>query len=192
MAFFSDRSRVERNRSGVLLSVMQSRVSELPAHGGSSACLEWPFLMSDHRSKEKHIQRRRSDVQSTTGFGTFCAMTLTAAGLLFMPAAYAQQQSPSGPSSATPSPTTAPTNIPDKKLDAAAAAVKKVSAVKGTFEQKLAQAPAAEKERVADEANDAIVKAVTDQGLSIDEYKTILQVAQNDPVVHDKLLQRMK
>jgi hypothetical protein len=119
-------------------------------------------------------------------------MTLTAAGLLFMPAAYAQQQSPSGPSSATPSPTTAPTNIPDIKLDAAAAAVKKVSAVKGTFEQKLAQAPAAEKERVADEANDAIVKAVTDQGLSIDEYTTILQVAQNDPVVRDKLLQRMK
>ena len=70
-------------------------------------------------------------MQSTTGFGTFCAMTLTAAGLLFMPAAYAQQQSPSGPSSATPSPTTAPTNIPDKKLDAAAAAVKKVSARQG-------------------------------------------------------------
>jgi hypothetical protein len=119
-------------------------------------------------------------------------MTLTAAGLLSMPAANAQQQAPSGPSSTTPSPRTTPANIPDKKLDAAAAAVKKVSAVKSTFDQKLAQAPAAEKERVADEANDAIVKAVTDQGLSIDEYKTILQVAQNDPVVHDKLLQRMK
>jgi hypothetical protein len=156
----------------------------MPADGGR--------LMDDHRSKEKYIQRRRSDMQSTIGFGTFCAMTLTAAGLLFMPAANAQQQAPSGPSSTTPSPRTTPANIPDKKLDAAAAAVKKVSAVKGTFEQKLAQAPAAEKERVADEANDAIVKAVTDQGLSIDEYKTILQVAQNDPVVHDKLLQRMK
>ena len=131
-------------------------------------------------------------MQSATRFCAFCAMTLTAAGVLFMPAANAQQPSPSGPSSATPSPTTVPTNIPDKKLDAAAAAVKKVSAVKSTFDQKLAQAPAAEKERVADEANDAIVKAVTDQGLSIDEYKTILQVAQNDPVVHDKLLQRMK
>ena len=131
-------------------------------------------------------------MQSATGFGTFCAMTLTAAGLLFMPAANAQQQAPSGPSSTTPSPRTAPANIPDKKLDAAAAAVKKVSAVKGTFDQKLAQAPAAEKQRVADEANDAIVKAVTDQGLSIDQYKTILQVAQNDPVVRDKLLQRMK
>jgi len=62
-------------------------------------------------------------MQSATGFGTFCAMTLTAAGLLFMPAANAQQQAPSGPSSTTPSPTTAPANIPDKKLDAAAAAI---------------------------------------------------------------------
>jgi hypothetical protein len=58
-------------------------------------------------------------------------MTLTAAGLLFMPAANAQQQSPSGLSVTAPSPTTTPANIPDKKLDAAAAAVKKVSAVKG-------------------------------------------------------------
>jgi len=131
-------------------------------------------------------------MQSTTRLGTFCTMALTAAGLLFMPAANAQQQAPSGPSSTTPRSTTAPTTIPDKKLDAAAAAVKQVSTVKGTFEQKLAQAPAAEKERLVDEANDAMKKAVTDQGLSIDEYTTILQVAQNDPVVRDKLLQRLK
>ena len=131
-------------------------------------------------------------MQSTTGFGTFFAMTshrgwppVHARGICAATISF-------GPSSTTPSPTTAPTNIPDQKLDAAAAAVKKVSAVKGTFEQKLAQAPAAEKERVAGEADDAIVKAVTDQGLSIDEYTTILQVAQNDPVVRDKLLQRMK
>ncbi len=131
-------------------------------------------------------------MQSTIGFGTFCAMTLTAAGLLFMPAANAQQQAPSGPSSTTPSPTTAPTTIPDQKLDAAAAAVKKVSAVKGNFEQKLAQAPAAEKERLVGEANNAMEKAVIDQGLSIEEYTTILTAAQKDPVVRDKLLQRMK
>src|SRR3981189_2235272 len=98
---------------------------------------EAPLFMSDHRSKEKHIQRRRSDVQSTTGFGTFCAMTLTAAGLLFMPAADAQQQAPAGPSATTPRPTTPPTNISDKKLDAAAAAVKKVSVIKNNYDQQV-------------------------------------------------------
>jgi hypothetical protein len=119
-------------------------------------------------------------------------MTLTVAGLLVMPAAHAQQQSPSGPSSViTPSPPT-PTNIPDKKLDAAAAAVKKVSVIKNKYDQQLAQAPVAEKKRLEDEAGDAMVKAVTDQGLSVEEYTTILNVAQKDPVVHDKLVQRMK
>jgi len=131
-------------------------------------------------------------MQSTIRFGTWCAMTLTAAGLLVMPAAQAQQQSPSGPSVTTPSPTTTPTIIPDKKLDAAAAAVKKVTVIKNNYDQQLAQAPIAEKKRIEDEVGDAMEKAVTDQGLSVEEYTTILDVAQKDPVVRDKLLQRMK
>jgi hypothetical protein len=92
----------------------------------------------------------------------------------------------------TPSPATPPANIPDSKLDAAAAAVKSVSAVRDTFEQKFAHAPAAEKERLVGEANDATTKAVTDQGLSIEEYTKIMKVAQNDPAVRDKLLQRLQ
>jgi hypothetical protein len=131
-------------------------------------------------------------MQSTTRFGTWCALTLTAAGLLVMPAAQAQQQSPSGPSVTTPSPTTTPTIIPDKKLDAAAAAVKKVTVIKNNYDQQLAEAPVAEKKRLQGEAGDAMAKAVTDQGLSIEEYTTILTAAQKDPAVRDKLLQRMK
>jgi Domain of unknown function (DUF4168) len=134
-------------------------------------------------------------MKSTTGF---CAMTLIATSFLFMPPANAQDKSPSAPQSPStpsltaPGSTTAPANIPDKKLDAAAAAVKSVSAIKDTFDHKLAQAPVAEKERLAGEANSAITKAVTDQGLSMEEFATIIKVAQNDPVVRDKLLKRMK
>ena len=130
-------------------------------------------------------------MQSTSRFGAWCALTLTAAGLLVMPAAQAQQQSPAGPSVITPRPPT-PTNIPDKKLDAAAAAVKKVTVIKNNYDQQLAQAPVAEKKRLQGEAGDAMAKAVTDQGLSIEEYTTILTAAQKDPAVRDKLLQRMK
>jgi hypothetical protein len=130
-------------------------------------------------------------MQSTSRFGAWCALTLTAAGLLVMPAAQAQQQSPAGPSVITPRPPT-PTNIPDKKLDAAAAAVKKVTVIKNNYDQQLAQAPVAEKGRLQGEAGDAMAKAVTDQGLSIEEYTTILTAAQKDPAVRDKLLQRMK
>ena len=130
-------------------------------------------------------------MQSTSRFGAWCALTLTATGLLVMPAAQAQQQSPAGPSVITPRPPT-PTNIPDQKLDAAAAAVKKVTVIKNNYDQQLAQAPIAEKKRIEDEVGDAMAKAVTDQGLSIEEYTTILTAAQKDPAVRDKLLQRMK
>ena len=43
----------------------------------------------------------------------------------------------------------------------------------------------------AKEANDALTKAVTDQGLSVDEYNSIIRTAQNDPTVREKLTQRI-
>jgi hypothetical protein len=67
-----------------------------------------------------------------------------------------------------------------------------VSDINNTLEQKLAEAPVDQKERLEGEAGDAMEKAVTDQGLSIDEYTTILAVAQKDPIVRDKLIQRLK
>jgi hypothetical protein len=131
-------------------------------------------------------------MRSTTGF---CMMTLVAASFLYMPAASAQNQqnqSPSAPSITVPKSKIAPADIPDKKLDAAAAAAKSVSAVRDSYEQKLTQAPTTDKKRIAAEANNAITKAVTDQGLSVEEFSTIMEVAQNDPGVRDKLIQRMK
>lgn len=125
--------------------------------------------------------------KSITGVGV---TALAVAGFYLLPAAYAQQSpSTSPPTKSAPA---APTDIPDSKLDAAAAAVKDVSAVKGSYKQKIALAPAAERERIANEADEALVKAVTDKGLSVEEYTTILEVAQTDPIVKDKLVQRLK
>ena len=84
------------------------------------------------------------------------------------------------------------TDISEKKLDAAAAAVKNVSTIRESYEQKLIKAPADQKAKLADEASDAMAKAVTDQGLSVEEYTSIIEVAQNDPAVRNKLLQRLK
>jgi hypothetical protein len=128
----------------------------------------------------------------------FCAMIFAAGGLLAASAGNAQQQStPSSPPTPAPDRTApdtknAPANIPDHKLDAAAAAAKRVVALSDNYEQKLAKASGADKEKIVDEANEAIAKAVTDQGLSIDEYVSIMKTAQNDPAVRDKLVQRLK
>jgi hypothetical protein len=66
-----------------------------------------------------------------------------------------------------------------------------VTSIRQSYERKIAETPQPDKQRVTDEANSALQKAVTDQGLSVDEYNTILQTAQNDPTVRQKLAQRI-
>jgi Domain of unknown function (DUF4168) len=85
-------------------------------------------------------------------------------------------------------PTTA---ISDQKLDQAAAAMARVNSLHRSYRQKLTEAPPDEQNRVLAEANEALQKAVMDQGLSVDEYNTIIKTAQNDPAVRDKLVQRL-
>lgn len=132
-------------------------------------------------------------MRTSTGLS---ALVLTAALVLSLPVVNAQSQQNQAPSSSPPSATTSPSSpsadIPDQKLDAAAAAVKGVTAVKEDYQQKLAEAPTADKERIVGEAQTAMAKAVTDQGLSVEEYTAILQVAQNNQTVQDKIIQRLK
>jgi hypothetical protein len=119
-------------------------------------------------------------------------VSLAAMSLLCATVAVAQTPAPAAPPEKTTPKAATPAPISDKKLDATAAAVKSVSAIRQSYEQKVAQASGAEKGRLVDEATNAMTKAVTDQGLSVDEYTSIIEVAQNDPDVRNKLLQRMR
>ena len=127
----------------------------------------------------------------------FAAAALTAGALLLVPAAEAQMnppqarpqaQSPQTQPLQTPSPAA---SISNEKLDAAAAAIGQVSTVRKSYESKIAAARPSDKQRLTKEANDALQKAVTDQGLSVDEYNSIIRTAQNDPTVGEKLTQRI-
>ncbi len=121
------------------------------------------------------------------------AFVFAAVTLLPVPSTHAQgQQAPQNAPSAGPAQPGPAANIPDQKIEAAAKAIKGVTAIKQDYEQKLAAAPDSEKTRIVDEANKALTKAVTDQGLSVDEYTRILQVAQNDRTVHDKIIEKLK
>jgi hypothetical protein len=112
------------------------------------------------------------------------AILLLAAGLLLAPAANAQVQSPPGLSEQPP-------NISDQK-HAAAAAIKRVASLKQDYQQRIAAAAPSDKERIANEAINALAKAITDQGLSVEEYDSILEVAQNDLEVREKIRQRIR
>src|SRR5262249_14662406 len=114
------------------------------------------------------------------------ASLLIASGFLFVPAANAQVQSPS------PGLSEQPPNIPDQKLDAAAAAIEHVAKLKQDYQQRIAVAAPADKERILNEAVNAVAKAVTDQGLSGEGYVSFLVGTQNDPDVREKIRQRIR
>ena len=122
---------------------------------------------------------------------SLAAAVLTAAWHLCVPAAIAQdsQQPNPSPPPGLSQPTPA---LSEQKLDAAAAALARVASLKQDYQQKLESADAAEKERIVGEATDALVRAVEDQGLTVEEYNSIIVVAQNDPSVRQKILQRLR
>jgi hypothetical protein len=110
--------------------------------------------------------------------------------LLLSPVAHAQNQPLNQPQARPERQSPSPT-ISDQKLDAAAAAIGQVTSIRQSYEQKIAEAPPSDKQHIADEANNALKKAVTDQGLTVDEYNTIVQTAQNDPTIRQKLVERI-
>ncbi len=105
------------------------------------------------------------------------------------PAAQDKQQPPAAQAPGASQPKA---DVSDEKLDAAAAAIQKVVDLKQKYQQQYAAASPADRPRIADEAKGAMEKAVTDTGLSVDEYQSIVTVAQNDQQVKEKLLQRIR
>ena len=73
-----------------------------------------------------------------------------------------------------------------------AAAIKSVASIKQNYQRRMAAAEESQKEGIASEAVDALTRAVTDQGLSVEEYTSILEVAQNDPDVRQKIIDRIR
>jgi uncharacterized protein DUF4168 len=113
-------------------------------------------------------------------------LLLVGAGFFFVPAANAQVQPPS------PGLSDQPPNITEQKLDAAAAAIEQVASLKQDYQQRIAAAAPSDKEGILNEAISALTKAITDQGLSVEEYDSILEVAQNDPDILEKIRQRIR
>jgi hypothetical protein len=121
------------------------------------------------------------------------SITALTLGSLWMSAAGqpALAQSPSPAKS--PPPATAPAaSLSDQKLDQVAAAIKGVQKVHTTYIAKYQAASDTDKEKIATEATDASKKAVTDQGLSIDEYNSVIDLAQNNPDVRAKIAARLQ
>ena len=116
------------------------------------------------------------------------AATVLSAGWLITQPAVAQTQpaTPNAPGTAAPNAT-----VSDQKLDQAAAAIQQVTTIRNDYAGKLSGASGDEQDKIAEEAHAAMQKAVTDQGLSVDEYNSIVQLAQNNPSVRDQIMKRL-
>jgi uncharacterized protein DUF4168 len=97
---------------------------------------------------------------------------LIAAGHLSAVPANAQTAAPNSNALTSPGLSQSQPNITDQKLDKAAAALERIAGLQQDFRKQVS-------------------KAVTDQGLSIDEYAEIMDVAQNDPQVRQKIMSRI-
>lgn len=124
------------------------------------------------------------------------AAAVVAATTMLASSSGAQAQTPSAsprsvsPNQASPSIANAPP-LSDQKLDAAAAAISRVAFLRQNYERQIAQADPAERPKLIQQANGALTQAVKDQGLSVDEYNSIIGRAQQDPGVRQKLLDRL-
>lgn len=114
------------------------------------------------------------------------AAAMLTIGSLSIPAAHVLAEPPqAGPSAPAP-------ELSDQKLNAAAAALERVVSLQKDYRQRFAEAERpADKERIVAEANDELAKAITEQGISVEEYSSIMDVARDDPEVRGKLLQRI-
>src|SRR6266481_445204 len=96
------------------------------------------------------------------------------------------QSPPPGPSTSAP-------DLSDQKLNAVAAALERVASLRNDYRQRIAEAEApSEKARIAAEANKELTKVVTEQGLSVEEYTSILDAARDNPEIRDKLFQHVR
>jgi hypothetical protein len=140
-------------------------------------------------AKDIDMQESMQRLTRPLAAAAFAAACVVGVPAVFgVPAIGAQAQSQ------TPKPDTSaqPQNIPDQKLDAAAAAMEQIASLRESYQQKLEAAPPSDKKRIAEEANTALEKAVTDKGLSVDEYSEILAVAQANPEVRGRIIQRIR
>ena len=114
---------------------------------------------------------------------------VVAAFLLAAPAgAQQQQQQPMTPQGAQPS-----AEFSESQLDAFAAAADDISRLQQEYDAKLQGAGSdQEAETLRGEAADAMMGALEEQGITPEEYNSIVAAAQADPALYAAIIERME
>jgi hypothetical protein len=116
---------------------------------------------------------------------TLAAVAALCAGIAFAPNVLAQgSEQP-----ATPAPAIEAPAVPDEKLNSFAVAFLEVEKIKQEYTQRLQQAGSeAEQQQIQNEAGQKMLQAVeATEGITVDEYNQIIQSAQADPDLAQRL-----
>jgi len=135
--------------------------------------------MSSNAHHHPHAKKARLSAAQVT------AIALLGSSLALSPA-FGQAQPPAKSAPAAPS-----AAVSDQKIKAAAAAIPQVEDIRQSYQDQIAKAPDSDKSRLENQAGDKMKKAITDQGLSIAEYNSILENAEKNPDVRGRLIQQM-
>ncbi|HET6521925.1 MAG TPA: DUF4168 domain-containing protein [Geminicoccaceae bacterium] len=122
---------------------------------------------------------------------TSALAAVVAACLVAAPVGAQQQQQPPQPGS--PQDVTPQTSFSEEQIDAFAAAAQDVTRLQQEYDTKLQTAGnEQEVETLRGEAADAMMNVLEDQGLTPEEYNSILQAAQADPALYAAIVERME
>jgi 3-hydroxyacyl-CoA dehydrogenase len=116
------------------------------------------------------------------GFRTGVVPVVLVAMAIALPAAaQSRSDAPSGAISGA--------NIPDATVGRVGAALRQVAQIEQTYSQRAQNANTqAEKQDISQQARGAAITAITQQGLTIDQYDQVITAAQSDPALKQRLL----
>lgn len=123
---------------------------------------------------------------------TSLGATVLAASLLAITPAAAQSMQ-SQPPVTQPGAAGAQAQVTDEKLDSFASAAVEIQAINEEARARLSEPSTSESpEDLQRQANEDIISAVQDEGLTIEEFNEIARQAQDDPALHSRVIAKIQ
>lgn len=123
---------------------------------------------------------------------TATAVSVLAAGAFFVAAPVAHGDATT-PQTAQQTQQAPQANFSDEQLQSFAAAANEVRTVHEEWQQRLQETQdPRQQQQIRQEASQEMAEAIEDEGLTIEEYNEISQVARQDPEVYDKVSRYMQ
>ena len=126
-------------------------------------------------------------MESAFGKALGAAVLAVALGLAAAPLG-AQQASPGTAPMPEQGTNAAGTQVPEATVQRTGAAIRDLSGIQARYTQRMQNAQPAEHQAIAEEAAGAAEAALTARGLTVEEYNSVIRLAQADQSLRERLI----